>query len=457
MSETSNESPERSAELEVEQHLIEAELNGENLPPRDITIGLDRHVPVGLVILAVISLMTIAFTGLHFVQGVFAPFFLGLTLVLAFRPIGRGMVKRGLPIWFAITTTFSVLIVVFVGIVSLVVWSFTPVPVTLMNYSGRFRETVAALSHFLKENNLQSLDVSKLLSNIDYNTIITFAFNFVDQFSRIGGLLAIVVVALFFITLDTATMKARAEVSRRWHSNLAIALEGFEKRVRAYWIISTVFGLIVAVVDVIALQMLAIPLAWTWGIWAFVTNYIPNIGFIIGVLPPMLMALLDQGWQAMLWVMVLYSVINVVIQTFVQPKFTGDVVGLSPTVTFISLVVWTSIVGILGSILAVPLTLFFKALLVDADPRTRWLDVFLISEKDLRQRQIEGRYDVDIYQKLEEPRLTGTFETINSHLPNIGNSNRNLRKISARIRKFGKSDIRSTVTKIRGNRTEPKE
>lgn len=457
MSETPSESPERSAESAVEQHLTEAEISGEKLPPRDITVGLDRHVPVGLVILAVISLMTIAFTGLHFVQGVFAPFFLGLTLVLAFRPIGRAMVNRGLPIWLAITTTFSVLIVVFMGIVSLLLWSFTPVPVTLMSYSGRFRQIINALSQFLEQHDLQSLDISKLLNNIDYNTIITIAFNFVDRFSRIGGLLAIVVVALFFITLDTATMQARAEVSRRWHSNLAIALEGFEKRVRAYWIISTVFGLIVAVVDVIVLQMLGIPLAWTWGIWAFVTNYIPNIGFIIGVLPPMLMALLDQGWQSMLWVMVLYSVINVVIQTFIQPKFTGDVVGLSPTVTFISLVVWTNIVGLLGSILAIPLTLFFKALMVDADPRTRWLDVFLISEKDLRKRQNEGRYDVDIYQNPEEPQLTGTLETINSHFPNIGNSNKNLKKISARVKKLTKSGIRGKVTKIRGNKNEPKE
>jgi predicted PurR-regulated permease PerM len=47
-----------------------------------------------------------------------------------------------------------------------------------------------------------------------------------------------------------------------------------------------VFGLIVAVLDSVALALLGIPLAITWGLLAFITNYIPNVGFIIGVVPP---------------------------------------------------------------------------------------------------------------------------------------------------------------------------
>jgi predicted PurR-regulated permease PerM len=50
----------------------------------------------------------------------------------------------------------------------------------------------------------------------------------------------------------------------------------------------------------------------------------------------------------------------------------GDAVGLSATLTFLSLVFWTWVVGPLGALLAVPLSLFVRALLVEADPRTRW-------------------------------------------------------------------------------------
>jgi predicted PurR-regulated permease PerM len=105
---------------------------------------------------------------------------------------------------------------------------------------------------------------------------------------------------------------------------------------------------------------------------AFVTNFIPNIGFIIGLIPPALMALLEGGPGLMVAVIVVYSAINFVIQSIIQPRVVGDAVGLSTTLTFLSLVFWAWIVGPVGALLAVPLSLFARALLVEADPRTRW-------------------------------------------------------------------------------------
>jgi AI-2 transport protein TqsA len=135
-----------------------------------------------------------------------------------------------------------------------------------------------------------------------------------------------------------------------------------------------VFGLIVALADVAALYWLDVPLPWLWGLLSFITNYIPNIGFVLGLIPPALLALLQGGVRQAVLVIVAYSVINVMIQSLLQPKFVGDAVGLSVTLTFLSLVFWTFVIGPLGALLAVPLSLFAKALLVDADPDSRWLD-----------------------------------------------------------------------------------
>ena len=114
-----------------------------------------------------------------------------------------------------------------------------------------------------------------------------------------------------------------------------------------------------------------VPGAFVWAVLAFVTNFIPNIGFIIGVIPPALIALLDGGPGLMVAVIVVYSVINFVIQSVIQPRVVGDAVGLSPTLTFLSLVFWTWVIGPLGALLAVPLSLLTRALLVEADPRGR--------------------------------------------------------------------------------------
>ena len=93
---------------------------------------------------------------------------------------------------------------------------------------------------------------------------------------------------------------------------------------------------------------------------------------MIGVIPPALLALLDSGPQRMVLVILVYSVLNVTIQTFIQPRFVGASVGLSAEMTFLSLVVWTFLLGALGALLAVPMTLLFRALFIDADPQTAW-------------------------------------------------------------------------------------
>jgi predicted PurR-regulated permease PerM len=141
-----------------------------------------------------------------------------------------------------------------------------------------------------------------------------------------------------------------------------------------------VFGAVVAVGDAIALALLSVPAAPLWGLLAFITNYVPNIGFVLGVVPPALLGLLAGGWGELVAIVVVYSLLNFVVQTLIQPRFVGDSVGLSMTVTFVALLFWGWVMGALGALLAIPLTLLVKALLVDVDPRGHWLDALLREE-----------------------------------------------------------------------------
>ncbi|WP_255355598.1 AI-2E family transporter [Agromyces sp. Soil535] len=120
------------------------------------------------------------------------------------------------------------------------------------------------------------------------------------------------------------------------------------------------------------LTVLGVPGAFVWAVLAFVTSFIPNIGFLIGVIPPALIALLEGGPELMLAVLAIYTGITFLSDSLIKPRVVGDTVGLSTTVTFLSLVFWTWVIGPLGALLAVPLTLLTRALLIEADPRTWW-------------------------------------------------------------------------------------
>ena len=140
---------------------------------------------------------------------------------------------------------------------------------------------------------------------------------------------------------------------------------------------TTIFGLLFGLIDTIALWLMGIPLAVTWGLLAFITNYIPYVGFWLAVLPPAVLALLVGGPRLLVVVVVLYLVVNFVLTSLVQPHFVGDAVGLSITVTFLALVFWGWLLGPVGAVLAVPLTLLVKAILVDSDPRAGWAAALL--------------------------------------------------------------------------------
>ena len=85
------------------------------------------------------------------------------------------------------------------------------------------------------------------------------------------------------------------------------------------------------------------------------------------------MALVVGGWPLMLGVIAIYCVVNVVLQVLVQPKFVSDAVNLSLTLSFFSVIFWTFIIGPLGAILSIPLTLFVRALVLEGDRDTAWL------------------------------------------------------------------------------------
>jgi hypothetical protein len=88
----------------------------------------------------------------------------------------------------------------------------------------------------------------------------------------------------------------------------------------------------------------------------------------------------------MLIVTIVYCVLNFVVQSIIQPRFIGDAVELSVTVTFLALVFWARLLGPVGAILAIPPTLLVKALLVEVDPRARWADALLRARRRLRNR-----------------------------------------------------------------------
>lgn len=332
----------------------------------------------GETIALTVALLVIGGAGVYFLQDLLGPAFFALTLVITVRPLvswaSRHHVPRPVSAVAAIVIVYTFVLALFAALGVAV----AQLVETLPGYSSRFQAIWEDAEGLLTKLGVdQTTLFDQVSSMIDTSRVVSLAQGLLGQVTSFGSLLMIMALTIVFLMFDMSRVEVRAEALLRLKPEISTALAGFASSVRSYWLVSTVFGLIVAVLDVVALGVLGVPMAVTWGLLSFITNYIPNIGFFVGLIPPALLALVDSGPWTALWVIVAYVVLNFVIQTLIQPKFTGDAVGLNTTTTFLSLMFWSQVIGALGTILAVPLTLFVKAMLIDSDPRARWVSIFL--------------------------------------------------------------------------------
>lgn len=334
-------------------------------------------LPRMLVILLGLAAAWIAIQGMQANKDLIAPVFFAINLMIAAYPLKGWLTRKGLPEWIGSILSGLVVFGVIIAFFSALGWSIASLVSEIPKYGDKFDQLYAQSLDQLSKFGLSESKLLEQLKGINPQSIMGYATTVLTGLQSFTGLLAVILTVLFFLMMDATGWGQRMDIGRRHHPRIVEALDAFGGGVRRYWIVSSVFGLIVAVLDWVALLMLGVPLAAVWAVLSFLTNYIPNIGFVIGLIPPALMALLAKGPMTALWVVVAYCVLNFAVQSIIQPKFAGDAVGVTPTLSFLSLLFWASVMGPMGAILALPMTLLIKAVLIDSDPRARWANAFV--------------------------------------------------------------------------------
>ncbi|NYF99163.1 AI-2E family transporter [Janibacter cremeus] len=337
-------------------------------------------LPPTLTLLVGAAAGIVAIFGLKQVAGIVAPTFLAVTLIIAVYPVYKAL-RRVLPSAVAGLLLITILygIIAALGASIGVAASRFATELARPDYTSTFTAVITDLRLMLAERGIEADEIDRAIANFDLRNLTGIATSLANTVTGLTTTMLFLLTVMIFLVMDSGGFGPRLEAIHRQKPDVADALVAFGYRVRRYWIVSTIFGLIVAVIDYAALKWLGVPLAMTFALLSFVTNYIPNVGFVLGLIPPAFIALLSGGVSTMLWVIVIYSVVNFIIQGILQPKFTGDAVGINATTAFLSLMFWAYVFGALGALLAIPFTLLIKTLLIDRDPKTRWISPFISS------------------------------------------------------------------------------
>ena len=243
-------------------------------------------IPRWLLLLVGAAAATVAVAGLRAIAWLVAPVFLALVVVIALTPVQRWLRRIGAPNWLATTVLLVLVWSVLLSFMALLVLSIAQMAALLPDYAGRAEVLINGVVTDLNNAGIVSGQLSDLVEQIDYSQLVGVATGLLSGLTDAASTLVLLLTALVFVAIESSGFGRRMALVAAERPHLPVALSLFTQGTRSYLLVSTVFGAIVATGDWIALSIIGIPAAGIWGLLAFVTNYVPNIGFVLGVVPP---------------------------------------------------------------------------------------------------------------------------------------------------------------------------
>lgn len=322
-------------------------------------------------ILVALAAATVVAVGMGMISSILVPVLLTLVLTICAHPVRVALERWGFPHGLA---TGSVVLVVFLflaGFVVALVIAFTQFVGMLPQYAGQLADLGSKIGEWLGKLGIGQDQIQALLQGIDPNSIVDFATGLFGGLFNVTTSLVVVLTMLILMAADAMYVPTILRQLLGTHQELVVSLAAYASNVRRYMVVTTMLGIVQGALNTVALVIMGVPAAVLWGLLAFLCSFIPNVGYFLAIIPPIVFGFFVGGWPTVIGVIITYAVINGVVQSIIQPKVVGNAVALSQSLTFLSVLFWAVVFGPMGAILAIPLTLLARAILVDSDPDAR--------------------------------------------------------------------------------------
>jgi AI-2 transport protein TqsA len=297
--------------------------------------------------------------------------------ILVASPLGW-LRRRGLPPPLALAVVilglgaFGLVAVVFVG------RSMAEFLRDLPVYQERLHGLRGELGAWLRGHGIEVPEASEP-EVFDPDKAVRLIRNLIQGLSAAFSNATLILILVIFLLLEASGFPAKLRALPGDSEATLARLQRVVADVHRYMAIKTWVSLLTGLMAWGWLLLFGVDSPLLWGLLTFLLNYIPNIGSVLAAIPPVLVALVQLGPAAAAWTALGYLLINAVIGYGLEPLWTGRGLGLSTLVVFLSLIFWGWVLGPVGMLLSVPLTMAVKIAL-ESTPETRWIAVLLGSE-----------------------------------------------------------------------------
>jgi AI-2 transport protein TqsA len=331
-----------------------------------------RRYPRGTVILVGLAAATVTAAGISGIRGILAPVLLTLILTICAHPVRTGLEKRGVPHGLATGSVILVVFVLLAGFTYTIIIAFAQFVSMLPQYSAQLSAIGAGFTKWLESIGIGHEQIQAVGTSFNPTHLVNFFTGVLGSVFSITAALVIVLTMLILMSADAVYVPTILRQLSTRQPDLVTAISDYATSVRRFMVVTTVLGIVQGLLNTVALVIMHVPAALLWGLLSFLCSFIPNIGYFFAIAPPIVFGFLVGGWPTVIAVIVVYGIINTIVQSIIQPRVVGNAVRLSQTLTFFSVLFWAVIIGPIGAILAVPLSLLVRTFLIDSDPAARW-------------------------------------------------------------------------------------
>lgn len=329
----------------------------------------------GIRFLVIAAALVIILVGINQAQSVLVSFLVAVFFAIIGTPPVIWLQRKRIPSVVAVLVVVSGMIAILLIVGAIVGASVNSFYTELPVYQARLQEQVSAFQSFLATKGIRGME-KVLLGYINPVAVMNLT---ARLFAGLGLALSNIVLILLtvtFILLEASSFPVKLRAVLGHPKQVFPQFTRFVSDIERYMLIKTLISLATGILIGIWLSILGVDFPILWGFLAFLLNYVPNVGSTFAAIPAVLLALVQLGIGSAVMATAGYMVVNFMLDNVIETRLMGQKLGLSTLVVFLSLIFWGNLLGPVGMVLCIPLTMTLK-FACENNKSTQWIAVLL--------------------------------------------------------------------------------
>lgn len=320
----------------------------------------------------------IVIAGMRAAEPILVPFLIAVFIAVICMPSLSWLKSKGIPTALALLIVVAGISLIGLLMTVLIGTSLDNFSRDLPLYQARLKEKSQLFIAWFRQTGI-NIPEQRILEAFNPGAAMSLAAGVLSKLGSVFTNAFLILLTVIFILLEASSISAKMRVISASPDTSDTHFDTFIKNINRYMALKTATSLGTGICIAVWLAILGVNYPLLWGSFAFLLNYVPSIGSILAAVPAVLLAIIQLGTAKALLTVLGYLAVNITIGSIIEPRIMGRGLGLSTLIVFLSLIFWGWVLGPIGMLMSVPLTMAVKIAL-DSSEDTRWAGVLLGTE-----------------------------------------------------------------------------